>query len=520
MKDENKQFDRRKSCLMNREAFNFMLDLAKTYDEEETQIFKFLKLYCEYAYDEIEPPDLNAAGIDKGVIIAWADFKKKIDLSQRHREIRFNNNKESKEERADRERKELEIVRAHPELKVTEFGQFGIGKNRVSMLRNKYGLIGPKAQAKLEAENEAEIQAQNSTAVGAENSPENSVESGAENTSRSSQKTAQKTGENLSQKTHQNQGQNQGQKSTENSHKKSSSNAVTNAVTETSLTADPQEQTQQSEDKFIEITHAAESINNSQPETNITDPTAEKSYSHSHGAYEYVIIGNREYNSESENPKSYSQFPMGIDSKNENVFPVSHGNRKSYSQFPMGIEIQNDEKSKSYSQFPMGIDPKNAQNDPKNAVSPCTPFSRECDGGNGYVIIGNREYNSPPGNSINLIPSNAVAAAPASNVADAPPTAAGAAPTTNTLSNSIKLRVREMWQPGVKKKEVIDQIKAEFGVTIKTSNVDQIWDKYKDKNEYEKLRHLVEQEQAKNTQQIKMSKNTTQKLGVLMSCMS
>lgn len=76
---------------------------------------------------------------------------------------------------------------------------------------------------------------------------------------------------------------------------------------------------------------------------------------------------------------------------------------------------------------------------------------------------------------------------------------------TTTLSNLIKYKIREMWQPGVKQNDVIKNIKSEFGIDLTFADVNEIWDKYKSSEEKEKLRELAEKEESELAKQSKVS---------------
>ena len=62
-----------------------------------------------------------------------------------------------------------------------------------------------------------------------------------------------------------------------------------------------------------------------------------------------------------------------------------------------------------------------------------------------------------------------------------------------------------MWKPGVKQNDVIKSIKSEFGIDLTFADVNEIWDKYKSSGEKEKLRELVEKEEAELAKQSKVS---------------
>lgn len=76
---------------------------------------------------------------------------------------------------------------------------------------------------------------------------------------------------------------------------------------------------------------------------------------------------------------------------------------------------------------------------------------------------------------------------------------------TTTLSNLIKYKIREMWQPGVKQSDVIKSIKSEFDIDLTFADVNEIWDKYKSSGEKEKLRELAEKEESELAKQSKVS---------------
>ena len=76
---------------------------------------------------------------------------------------------------------------------------------------------------------------------------------------------------------------------------------------------------------------------------------------------------------------------------------------------------------------------------------------------------------------------------------------------TTTLSNLIKYKIREMWKPGVKQSDVVKSIKSEFNIDLTFADVNEIWDKYRNFEEKEKLRELAEKEKSELTKQVKIS---------------
>lgn len=89
-----------------------------------------------------------------------------------------------------------------------------------------------------------------------------------------------------------------------------------------------------------------------------------------------------------------------------------------------------------------------------------------------------------------------------------------------TLSNSIKYKIREMWKPGVKQNDVIKNIKSEFGIDLTFADVNEIWDKYKSSNEKEKLKELADKEESNLKSQQKQDKALQRKLTHLDDLMS